>query len=92
LSFANVAAALPTREHVLLWIEENQLGRRNLTDDQHAAIGDSIIERRTALAKIERAKAAGQTGGRHHPKVSFPATTAGELHDRSRESRRAVAE
>jgi hypothetical protein len=43
------------RAAALLWIEENQVGRRNLTDDQRAVIWDSIRERRSAKAKAERA-------------------------------------
>jgi hypothetical protein len=39
IAYRTVEVALPSREHVLLWIEENQLGRRNLTDDQRSVIG-----------------------------------------------------
>src|SRR5262245_22638550 len=49
------------REYVKLWIETNQLGRRNLTDDQRTAIWDSIRERRSDLAKRERAAKGGKT-------------------------------
>jgi hypothetical protein len=39
LPFETVAVqAIPDRKHAPLWIEENQLGRRNLSDDQRAAI------------------------------------------------------
>ncbi len=47
---------------MLLWIEENQLGRRNLTDDQRAAIALAVFTRRTTLTKKER----GGKGGRGH--------------------------
>lgn len=45
---------LPDRKAVHLWIEERQLGRRNLTDDQRAVIADSVRERRSEVAKRER--------------------------------------
>jgi hypothetical protein len=44
-----------TRDAALLWIEENQIGRRNLTDDQRAVIWESIRERRSAIASKEGA-------------------------------------
>ena len=46
---------LPDRDAALLWIEENQAGRRNLTDDQRSMIWASILERR---AKASRSAAA----------------------------------
>jgi len=42
----------------LLLIEENQLGRRNLPDDQRVAIALRVADRRTALALSQRNKAA----------------------------------
>jgi hypothetical protein len=48
------------REHALLWIEENQLGRRNLSDDQRAAIGLRLSRRLSKLAVNERASSAGE--------------------------------
>src|SRR5271169_3998155 len=42
---------LESREHARLWIEENQLGRRNLTDDQRAMIAQAVMERRSALTR-----------------------------------------
>jgi len=49
---------LPDRAAAMLWIEQNQIGRRNLTDDQRAMIWASILERRSAIAKSERAATA----------------------------------
>lgn len=46
---------LRDREAALLWIEENQVARRNLSDDQRAVMWASILERRE---KISRANAA----------------------------------
>jgi hypothetical protein len=51
---------LPTRADALLWIEENQVSRRNLTDDQRAVIWDSIRDRRSAIAKSERSAKANE--------------------------------
>lgn len=64
IKYRTVEIALPSRAHVLLWIEENQLGRRNLTDDQRAAIGHAIKKRRAALAKTERAQKGRAHGGK----------------------------
>ncbi|HEY1897572.1 MAG TPA: MT-A70 family methyltransferase [Terracidiphilus sp.] len=86
IRFRTVEIALATREHVLLWIEENQLGRRNITDDQRAVIAAGVQKRRAKLAKVER----GKQGGRGHKKL--PDTVTGNFkHDRSKETRPAVA-
>src|SRR5437899_9532040 len=42
---------LPDRDAALLWIEECQAGRRNLTDDQRAMIWASILTRRTKVSR-----------------------------------------
>jgi hypothetical protein len=49
LPFRVAPIELESREHARLWIEENQLGRRNLTDDQRAMIAQAVMERRSAL-------------------------------------------
>ena len=38
---------LPSREHARLWIESNQLGRRNLRDEARAVLAFSAMERRS---------------------------------------------
>jgi len=48
------------REQALRWIETNQLGRRNLSLDQRATIALRVMQRETALAMKERAKAAAE--------------------------------
>jgi hypothetical protein len=63
LAWRSVEMALASREHILLWIEENQLGRRNLTGDQRAMIADAILERRAKLAMSERGKKGRARGG-----------------------------
>src|SRR5437879_813897 len=68
IPFCVEAVELESRAHALLWIESNQLGRRNLPDDVRAMIALSILERRCRLERHERAITAGKTGGRNHPK------------------------
>lgn len=50
---------LPSREAAKLWIEENQIGRRNLSPDQRAAVAYRILQRRVELSKKERARKGG---------------------------------
>jgi N6-adenosine-specific RNA methylase IME4 len=91
IRFRTVEIALASRERCLLWIEENQLGRRNLTDDQRAAIALAIKKRRAALSRAEQARTVGKLGGRGKKKT-LPVTVSGRVsHDRSKESRPAVA-
>ena len=56
---------LPDRESAKLWIEENQIGRRNLTTDQRAALAYRIMQRRVSISKKQRAAKAGaaRSGG-----------------------------
>ncbi len=56
-------AGTETRDEALLWIEENRLGRRNLSDDQPAAIGLRVIRRRSEIVRLAQAKEAGRAGG-----------------------------
>lgn len=51
LHFAN-------RNHVTAWIAENQLGRRNLTDDQRSMVADDLREARAKISLSEHAKTA----------------------------------
>src|SRR5438067_944518 len=41
---------LSSREAAKLWIEENQIGRRNLSPDQRAAIAYRMLQRRIAIS------------------------------------------
>src|SRR5262245_7763803 len=63
IAFKTREMDLPSREDVKLWILSNQLGRRNLTDDQRAVVALDIYECRKELAKRERASKAGKVGG-----------------------------
>jgi len=46
-----------------IWIHRNQLGRRNLSDDQRAMTGAALAELEIQQSKKERAKAGRATGG-----------------------------
>ncbi len=63
LPFGTTPIELPDREAALLWIEENQLGRRNLTDKQRGVIAGRVATRRVELSKKLRAAEAGKKGG-----------------------------
>jgi N6-adenosine-specific RNA methylase IME4 len=55
-----VDVALPDREAAFLWMEENQLARRNLNDDQRAVIVRSVQLRRSRAAVREQRAIAGK--------------------------------
>jgi len=59
-----------------IWIHRNQLGRRNLTDDQRAMNADALRELESQQAMRERAKAGGKTGGRGRPKADSSETAS----------------
>jgi hypothetical protein len=59
IPYKTVAIDLPNAEAAKLWIEEHQIGRRNLTTDQRAAIAYRIMQRRVAISKEERARKGG---------------------------------
>ncbi len=67
---------LPSREAAKLWIEENQIGRRNLSADQRAAIAYRILQRCVALSKTERARKGGLAGGSGRPRLSLVVTAS----------------
>ncbi len=66
--FAVKEITLSDRDHAKAWITQRQLGRRNLTDDQRAMVANDRREILSQIARRERAKIAGKTGGRNHPK------------------------
>lgn len=55
--------SLDSREAAKLWVLENQVGRRNLTDDQRSVLWNEIREARSAVEKRKRTAAA--TAARH---------------------------
>jgi 16S rRNA G966 N2-methylase RsmD len=56
---------LKDREAALLWVEQNQIGRHDLTDDQRAAVAVRVLRRRTAIAKVK------DTNGSTSPQGGF---------------------
>jgi hypothetical protein len=64
IDFAIIPIPLPDREGALLWIEQNQLGRRNLTDEQRAIVAGRVASRlaeqrrKVAIETAREAKAA----------------------------------
>lgn len=76
LPYTTVEILLPSRDHALLWMELNQLGRRNLKDDQRGAIGFRVEKRLVAIAKLEQRRAAGKRGGRGKKKSGATAVVA----------------
>jgi N6-adenosine-specific RNA methylase IME4 len=55
ISFEKISKRFDDRDHARAWMLENQLGRRNLTDDQRAMKADDLAE---VLSKIEMRKRA----------------------------------
>ena len=78
-----------SRDHAMAWIDERQLGRRNLDDDKRAMVAQDLVEQRSKIAREERARVAGQTGGRNHPKkeVSLPPKSVGKLKRKTKTKR-----
>ncbi len=77
---------LPNRETAKLWIETNQIGRRNLTPDQRAAIAYRILQRRVAISKTERARKGGLAGGVGRGRGVSLVVTSSSKQERTRES------
>jgi hypothetical protein len=59
------------REGVLVWIEQNQLGRRNLTDDQRAIVAGRLANRRAKISQKNKATEAAKAGGNGRKKSSL---------------------
>jgi hypothetical protein len=55
IPFKTEKVEVPDREAALLWVEENQLTRHDLTDDQRAAVAVRVLRRRIARAKAAQA-------------------------------------
>lgn len=54
IQFGTTPIKLESREAALLWIEQNQLGRRNLTDDQRSIIAGRVANRKAELSRKEQ--------------------------------------
>ena len=63
IAYDTTEIELPDRENAKLWIEENQIGRRNLSNDQQAAVAYRIMQRRVSISKKQRAAKAGASHG-----------------------------
>src|ERR1017187_5869440 len=74
--YKTINIELPNRESAKLWIESNQLGRRNLTPDQRAAIAFRILQLRVAISKRERARKGGLAGGSGRTRLSLVAASS----------------
>jgi hypothetical protein len=79
IPFKTCEMELPSREAAKLWIEENQVGRRNLSADQRAAIAFRILQRRVAMSKRERARKGGLAGGSGRSGISLVDGAASKL-------------
>jgi hypothetical protein len=58
IGFGQTEVELQDRDAALLWIEQNQLGRRNLTDDQRAIIAGRAANRQAEASRKAAQKAA----------------------------------
>lgn len=90
-TFPACEVLLPDRAAALVWILENQLGRRNLTDDQRAALAANLLERRTQQARKEKASKGGRTGGRGRGKDSPEVNSTPKLSEPKSRLREEVA-
>jgi N6-adenosine-specific RNA methylase IME4 len=52
-----------SREHALAWMEEHQLGRRNISDDVRAVLAKRLMKRLSAFAMQEQRREAGKASG-----------------------------
>ena len=68
ISYKTQAMTFADRLDAMIWIRENQVSRRNLTDDQRAMNAEELGELLSARAIRDRAKKGGTTGGKNHPK------------------------
>jgi N6-adenosine-specific RNA methylase IME4 len=93
LPYDVVEVAFEDRDAAALWIEENQVGRRNLSDDQRSVIADSIRERRAIASRKRQAAGVGKQGGRGRKKTHEDNVSSRVLDDgKSGRTRAAVAE
>jgi len=64
LRFKIIEISLANRKDARIWIRWNQLGRRNLTEDQRAIQVAALVQEIAAESKKERASKAGRVGGK----------------------------
>lgn len=80
LPFKTLAIEFPDEDHAELWIRFNQLGRRNLTDDQRAIMADAAAELESKLVRRE----IGESSGRGHKKSEDGASSNFPPRERTR--------
>src|ERR1035437_7626998 len=86
ITYKTCEIEMPNREAAKLWIEVNQLGRRNLSPYQRASIAFRILQRRVAISKRERARKGGPAGGAGRSRISLVDSAATKQeHPRQRE-------
>lgn len=56
LPFKTLEVEFPDKDRAELWVRFNQLGRRNLTDDQRAMLADEAAELESKLVRSEQAR------------------------------------
>jgi hypothetical protein len=67
IPYRTIEISLPDRLAATIWVLRNQLGRRNLTDDQRAMMAAGLAELLSTQAKTERAKVARAAVVERHP-------------------------
>lgn len=72
IPFPTERVEVKDREAALLWVEQNQLARHDLTDDQRAAVAVRVLRRRTAMLKGKPSSNSSDS-----PKGGGPAELAG---------------
>jgi N6-adenosine-specific RNA methylase IME4 len=91
LKFETKQISFSDRKEALLWINEHQLGRRNLTDDQRTISANDVRELRSQIKMQEQRREAGKAGGRGRPKNSGSDVSADPLSKQKEDTRKFVA-
>jgi N6-adenosine-specific RNA methylase IME4 len=86
LPFETVTVSLPNRDHAELWIDNRQLGRRNLTDDQRSMVLSAAVEVKSKISRSEN----GKLGGRGNTKPVAESTASFIENPKPKEKTRAI--
>ena len=65
-----------SRDHAMAWIDERQLGRRNLDDDKRAMVADDLVQRLSKIAVVEQRKIAGAASAKARKEANESADSA----------------
>jgi hypothetical protein len=85
IKFERRKVSFDSREHAKLWIGEQQLGRRNLSDSQRIMIADDVRALRSKVAvadKLEKARAV---------KAGSMSVDSADIEKRKTDTRKAIA-